>query len=112
RIDLELARGHVDDALDGVRGLRAAGAAVGTRWRRVREETSRLHVNGRRGVHPGDATDVVGAWAGAARREIGPDVQVDGHAEGQKLAVGVEGQLGGRDVVTAVLVGHEPLAPV
>ena len=112
RIDLELARRDVDDALDRVGRLRPAGAAVRPRRRRVREHTGRLHVDRRRRVDARHATDVVRAGPGAARREIGADVQVDRHAERQELPVRVEPELGGGDVVASVLVGDEALAPI
>ena len=112
RIDLQLAGRHVDDALDGVRRLRAPGAAVRPGGGRVREDAGRLHVDRRRRVDPGDAADVVGARPGAPRREIGADVERDRHAQRQEFPVRVQRQLGGRDVVAAVLVGDEALAPI
>ena len=53
RVDPELARGHVDHALDRVRRLRPAGAAVGPGRRGVGEHAGGLDVDGGRGVHAG-----------------------------------------------------------
>ena len=112
RIDAELARGDVDHALDRERRLGPAGAAIGAGGRGVGEHAGGLMVDGGRRVHAGHAADVVGAGPRAALGEIGADVEVDRHAQRQELAVAIEGQLGGGDVVAAVLVGDEPLAPV
>ena len=103
---------HVDDALDRVGRLGTAGAAIGTRGRRVGEHARGLDVDRRRGVRAGQAADVVGARAGAPRRDVGADVERDRDAQRQELALRVERQLGGRDVVAPVLVGHEPFAPI
>ena len=92
--------------------LGAAGAAVGAGRRGVREDAGCLVVDRGRGVDTGHAADVVGAGAGAALGQVGADVEIDGHAQRQEGAVGVERQLDGRDVIAPVLVGHEPLAPV
>ena len=112
RVDAELARGQVDHALDGIRRLGPPRAAIRTRRRRVREDAGGLHADGRRRVHAGEPADIVGARPRASRREIRADIEPDGHAQAEEPAVGVERQLGRRDVVAAVLVGDEGLAAV
>ena len=111
-IDAQLARGHVDHALDREGRLGPARAAIGAGGRGVGEHARGLMVDGRRRVHAGHAADVVGAGPRAALGEIRADVEVDRHAQREERPVPVEGQLGGGDVVTAVLVGDESLAPV
>ena len=112
RVDAELARGHVDDALDRVGRLRTPRAAVRACRRGVGEHAGGLHVDGRCGVDARDPTHVVGAGPRAARGEIGADVEANGHAQRQELAVAIEGQLGLREIVAPVLVADEALTPV
>ena len=112
RVDPELARGDVDDAFDRVRGLGPPGAAIRTGRRGVGVHARGLHVNRGRRVHARDAADVVRPRARAARCEIRADVERDGDAKPEELAVRVERQLRRRDVVAAVLVGDEPLAAI
>ena len=110
RVDPELARGHVDDALDRVGRLGAPGAAVRAGRRGVREHAGALDVDRGRGVDAGEAAHVVGRGARAARREIGADVHLERDAQAEEAAARVERQLGRGHVVAAVLVAEEALA--
>src|SRR5436309_2742380 len=86
-------------------------ASMYAAYDQLSEPMKRL-LEGMTAMHARDAADVVRPRARAARREIRADVQRDGDAKPEELAVRVERQLRRRDVVAAVLVGDEPLAAI
>ena len=113
RVDLQLARGGLDQALDDVGRLRPSRAAVGIDRRGVGEHRGHFAVDLRRGVLAGEQRRVQdGRNARSEGREVGAEVGGGLHAHGEELAVLVERELGHRDVVAAVRVGQERLGAV
>ena len=110
RVDLHLARRGLDQPLDDVGRLGAAGAAIGVHRRGVGEHRGHFAVDDRRRVLAGEQRRVQdGRDARGERGEIGAHVRRRVHAHGEELAVLVQRELGLGDVVAAVRVGHERL---
>ena len=109
-VDAELARRLVDDALELVAALGAAGAAVGVDGHGVGEDRLDVHVGERGpvGAAGGWAVQVGGRHRGE-EAEVGAEVGVGLGAEGEEHAVLVEGELDLRRVVAALGVGDEGL---
>ena len=110
RVDLQLARGGFDEALDDVGGFRPARAAVRVHRRGVGEDRGDLAVDHRRRVLPREQRGVEdGRDAGGEGGEIGAHVRGGRDAHREELAVLVERQLRLRHVVAAVRVREEGL---
>jgi hypothetical protein len=108
RIQFQLARRGLDQALHHVGRFGTARAAVGVDRRGVGEHRRHLAVDERGGVLPGEQRRVQdGRDARGERRQVGAEVRRGLHAHGEELAVLVERELGDRDVVAAVRVGDE-----
>jgi hypothetical protein len=112
RIELHLGGGGIDQALDHVRGLRSAGAAVGVDRHRVGEGAEHVHVGVLDVVEAGEQ---LRAGHGRDHRrevgQIGAHVRLVVNAERQHLAVLVERQFGVGDVVAALGIRYEGLGP-
>ena len=95
RVDLQLARRGLYQALDDVGGLGPAGAAVGVDRRGVGEHRGHLAVDLRRGVLAREQRRVQdGRDAGSESGEVSAQVRRGLHPHGEELAVLVERQLG------------------
>ena len=103
RVEAELRRQRVHRPLDGVRGLRPAGAAVGVGRGHRREHGRAREVVRRRQVV--DAGVQERSEERDARRhelEVGPHVADQAHPQPGELAVGVGGELDVLDLAAAV----------
>ena len=108
--EARLARRDVDDALDQIARLRAAGAAIGVDRRGVGEHALDPHINRRDGVDAGQHGHARrGRDEGREERQIGAEIGDGLDPERQDAAVGVERQLGMADMVAALDVGEEAL---
>jgi hypothetical protein len=106
-------RGVVDQPLDDVGGLGAAGAAIRRGRVGVAQHAEHLHVGGGNRVDADQRHDVAeGCQEITVGRDVGADVGQRLHPQRQELAVAVQRQLGVRDVVARVLVGGDGLAPL
>ncbi|MGY4311387.1 hypothetical protein ACVWW1_000690 [Bradyrhizobium sp. JR3.5] len=103
----ELSRGGIDQPLDHIGGLRAAGAAIGVDRHRVGEHGADAAVEGLDVIETRQHAGAAMRDIGRKRREIGTHVahQVDIHAE--EFAVLGERHLRGGEVVAALRVAHE-----
>ncbi len=112
-IHVHLARRDIDEALEQVCRLRAAGAAIGIDRHGVGEHRAHLDIDRRRRVNAGEQGRVqIGRDAGREGRQIGADIGERRDAQRQELAVLVQRQLCGRDVVAPMRVGHERFGTV
>jgi len=111
-VDAGLARGNVDDPLDGVGRLGPAGAAVGRGGVAVGEDPGDGRMDVRRPVGAGEAAEIVGRDVDAAHREMGAEIGDRGDAEREEDAVLVERQLHRRDVVAGMEIRDEGLAAI
>ena len=108
----DFARGVIDRALDQIGRLGATGAAIGIDRHGVGIGRAQPHIGGRNVVgagrhahaEPGD----VGRVAGQIGAHVGDDVEL----EREELALVVERELRGRDIVAAVAVAEEVLGAV
>ncbi len=105
--------GLVDDALDHVRRLGPARAAIGVDRRRIGERRRHLAEDRRRRVLAGEQRRIENRRnAARERRQVRAHVGGGLHAKGQELAVLVQRQLDVRHVVAAVRIGEECLAAI
>ncbi len=113
RIELDLARRRFNEPLDHVGGFGAAGAAIGIDRHRVGEHRRHLAVDRRRLVLAGEQRGVEDRRdARGERGEVRAQVRRGAHAHRQELAVLVQRELGGGDMVAAVRIGDEGLRAV
>ena len=112
RVDPQLRRGGVDHALDGVGRLGPARAAIGPGRGGVGEHAGHVGVDRGRLVRPGQRAEVVGRGMRPEQREVGAEIGDRGDAECEERPVLVQRELGGRDVVARLVVGHEALGAV
>ncbi len=102
--------GLIDQALDEVERLRAAGPAIGPERGRVREGQRHVDGDGRDAVDARQAIlGVVGPEHRRERGDVGADADAGADAEGEEAAGRVEGQLPLEHAVAAVRVGQEAL---
>ncbi len=108
RVDLQLGRGLVHQALHHVRHVGAAGAAVGGDRNSVGEGEPEAAVERRDAVDAGHAGGRVARVARAAgRREVAAHVGDPVEAQAEEFPVAVERELAGHGVAAAVGVAHE-----
>ena len=112
-VDAQLPGGLVDDPLQQVGRLRTARAAVGVHGHGVGEHRPHMSVNQRGLVLTGQQGRVqIGRHAGRKSGEIRAHIGKRIGLQAQELAVRIQRQFGGRDMVAAVGVGDEGLCPV
>ncbi len=110
RVDAELARRGLDDALHRVGGLGPAGAAVSVDRRGVGEHRVDGAADLRRRVLAGEQRRVQdGRHRGREGAEVGTQVGGGVDAQAEELAVLVQRQFGGGQVVATMGVGEEGL---
>jgi hypothetical protein len=108
RVEVQLARGGVEQALGDVDRLRPAGAAVGAGGGAVAEHRGEVQVDERDVVDAGGdprADQKLDRRAGG--RRVGADVGERADAQRQHLAARVECHLGAADEVASVRRGEE-----
>ena len=111
RIDAELARRLVDQALRDVGRLLASGAAIGTDRRGVGQHQADLDVQQRNVIHQRKSVGRI-AYGNmrAMARAIGADAVENGRLDGEKPAACVKRERGLDDGVARMIVGKEMLA--
>ena len=109
----ELARRHLDEALDDEGGLRPAGTAIGVDRSGVGVDRVDLGIDRRDVVLAGQQRRVeVGRHGRREGRHVGAEIGDGVHPQAGDLAVLVDGELGMGDVVAAMRVGQEGLGAV
>ena len=107
-----LARGALDQPLDGVDALEAADAAIHVDRHGVGEGALEPQMNRGDGVEPGHhALHVQDDRDRHPRRDVGAEVLRRMHAEGGDVTAGIEGQLTREHVIARLGVGEEALGP-
>ena len=113
RIDAHLSCRHLDETFDDKGGLRPSRTTVGIDHCGVVEHRLYVAIDQRRGVLAGEQGRVEIAWnSGRMVGQIGAHIGDGIDLHGEELAVLVQRQLRRRDVVAAMGVGHEALAPL
>ncbi len=106
-VDAQLG-GGVDQPLHVIIAFGPAGAAIGPDRRRVGDDDPGRHFNQRRLVDADRVLDRVGGRrAACAASDIGAEIAVTGHPQGEEVALRVERQFGGHLVIAAVAVRDE-----
>ena len=107
-----LARGALDQPLDGVDALEATDAAIHVDRHGVGEGALEPQMNRGDGVEPGDhALHVQDDRDRHPRRDVGAEVLRRMHAEGGDVTARVEGQLTREHVIARLGVAEEALGP-
>src|SRR5215831_10902569 len=112
-VNAYLGRRDIDQPLKYKGRLRPSSAAIGVNRHGVSEDHLDLAVDGRGGVDAGKQWAVkVGGDVGPERRDVAAEIGDGLDPQPEKLAVGVEPELGLGDVIAAVSVRHESFAPL
>ncbi len=108
RVDAELGGGEVDHPLDDIGRLGAAVAAIGPHRVGVRIDGGHVGIDRRRAVDAGQGSEIGDKSVGAGLR-VGADGRDRAHAQAEKMALGIERQLGLGDVVAGLRVAEKGL---
>ena len=112
-VDLHLAGGDVDQPLEQEGRLGTTGTAISIHGHGVGEDAFDLAMNCGRGVDAGKQQAVeIGRDVRSKCRQVAAHVGDGAHLQSEKLSVLVQGQFGFADMVAAVGVGQEALAPL
>ena len=111
RIDLELARGGVDQPLDDVGGLRPAGPSVRAGRRGGREDGRRLGLVGGDAVGAGRELGHPKRLPAAPPEQVRPEVRDGPGPQAEDAPLAIDGRVGLVDLVARVLGGEEVLLP-
>ena len=103
----DFARRGVDQALEQITGLGPPGAAIGADRHGVGAHALDVDVDGADRIKAGHQIGRARRHEAAERRQVGADIGEDRNAQAEEAALGVERQLGARDVIAALIVGDE-----
>ena len=111
RVDAELARCQIDEALDEIIGLGLARTPIGVDRHGVGVGTPHVHEDGGDGIDPAHGGGRrLGRAVRTDAREVGAEIGDRRDVEGREAAGSVERQTCPRAVVAALRVAHEILA--
>src|SRR5262249_38278021 len=112
-VNAHLGRRNIDQPLEHKGRLRSSSATIGVDRHGVSEDNLDLAIDGRGGVDAGKQWAVkVGGDVRPERRDVAAEVGDGLDLQPEKLAVGVEPELGLGDVIAAVSVRHKSFAPL